>query len=276
MDGERIAEASAYPWAPDEKQISFQETRKRKGSGVAVLHQTLNDSTTNKRVQEILKNLLGDEEVVVEDTINESARLATTSLTKPLSSQPALETIDPNVPIDDEQILRLTQEGRLSLLGSIVRVVGESVATPVFTSKVLSSCILAVRPGDVPGHLDAKDMVLAALLFLSSTHKSEHWTLPLIRPTQENVELERRSYELVQSPTESQLQWLETAFLSSTDKFLPRDKYCPRLADDEEGPLLRKGVIPPSAIPKTPAAKRKATLAAKAKAASPTPPAITS
>lgn len=268
MTEKRIAEASAYPWAPDERQISFPAKRKRKGSGFSLLQQALDDSRTSERAKEILRELLGDKSM--EETIDESSRLATMSLTKP-HAQP-LEAINPNAPMQDAQILRLSQEGRLSLLGSVVRVVCESMATPVSTKQILKSCILAVRPGDVPGQLDAKEMVLAALLFLSSTHKSEYWSLPLIRPTQEDAELDKRSYELVQSPTESQLQWLETAFLSSADKYIAREKYCPRLANHEEDSLVRKGIIPASAMPKTPAAKRKATMAAKAAAASPTLP----
>ena len=143
--------------------------------------------------------------------------------------------------MEDDQILKLAKEGQLSLLGSIIRVVRESISTPVSTEQVLKTCILAVRPADVPAPFDAQDMIFAALLFLSSTQSSEYWTLPLIRPTRQNVELEKQSYELVQSPTEQQLQWLETAFLSSTDKFLAREKYCPRLSENETRHVITKG-----------------------------------
>jgi len=269
MEEASIATAAAYPWAPNEQQIAAPLTRKRKASGIAVLHQALNDSRTSDRAKEILMDLLGGD--FTEDTTNETRFLATTALTKQSTRAPV--TINPNAPMSDEQIIGMAQEGQLSLLGSVVRVIGESTKTPVSTKQVLKTCILAVPPGDIPGDMDAKDMVIAALLFLSSTQTSDYWNLPLIRPTQEeDVDLEQRTYELVESPTASQLQWLDTAFLSSTDEFLAREKFCPRLAPNEEDPLLRKGIIPARAMPMTAAAKRKATLAAKAAAASPTPP----
>ena len=260
----RIPTVAAYPWAPNEQQISCQESRKRKGSGYSVLEQALIDSRTSERATEILTGLLGND--IVGATTDDSNLLPTTSL--PLKKQivQPLETVNPNAPLDDNKALSLAQGGRLSLLGSIIRVVRESISTPVSTKQILTTCLLAVRPGDVPGEMDAREMVLAALLFLSSTHKSDYWTLPLIRPT-ENEDLENCTYEVVETPTDSQLQWLETAFLSSPDRYLAREKFCPRLKNKDEGPLLLKGTIPASATPNTPAAKRRATMAAKAAAA---------
>lgn len=273
---ERISCASAYPWAEDERQIQISSgnKRKRKGSGFAVLEQALLDSTTSIRAKEILTDLLGND--TMEEASDDSRLLATMALTKQTSPPPSLETINPNAPLPDQQILSMAQDGRFSLLGSIVRVVRESIVTPVTVKQILKTCILAVQPGTLPADMDAKDMILAALLFLSSTHKSEYWKLPLIRPVQEDVDLEKLSYELVGSPTEAQLQWLDAAFSSSADKYLAREKYCPRLDKDDEGPLLLKGTIPAIAMPMTAAAKRKATLAAKAAAAaaSPTPEAM--
>lgn len=221
------------------------------------------------RSKRILRDLLGSD--TLEEAADDSHLLATAELAKQ-TTPPSLEAINPNSLPSDEKILKMAQEGRLSLLGSIVRVVRESMATPVTTKQIMKTCVLAAQPGTLPSEMDAKDMVLAALLFLSSTHENEYWKLPLIRPVEELADLEKRSYELVESPSDSQLQWLETAFISPADKYLPREKYCPRLEKSDEGPLLLKGIIPKIAMPMTAAAKRKATLAAKAAAAaSPTP-----
>lgn len=264
--------AAAYPWGIEEHQLSPSDTRKRRGSGYAVVEQALKDSSTSNRAKEILRNLV-DMNDFAEETTDDSSLLATTALTKQSSSSP-LVAINPNAPFPEEEILQMAQDGQISLLGSIVRVIQESIVTPVSTKDVLKSCVLGVCPGSIPAYMDAKDMVVAALLFLSSTHKNEYWDLPLIRPIDDTIDLEKRTYELVQSPTESQIQWLEAAFVSSADKYVAREKFCPRLEPNDEAPLLFKGIIPAVAMPQTAAAKRKATLAAKAAAAaaSPTPP----
>lgn len=251
---QRIPLATPYPWAPNEKQISHSVSRKRKGSGLLVLNQALEDTSISKQVKEILQNLLGDD--LTKGTTNETRRLATVSLAKK-PVQP-LQTIDPSSQLEDDKLLQRSWGGRFSLLGSILRVIRES-PPPVMTKHILRTCSLAVRPGDVPPQMDAKEMILAALHFLSSNHKSDHWELPLICPIQEDNDLEKHSYEPVGSSTESQLQWLETAFLKSADnyRYLAREKYCPRLKQEEEGPLLLKGTFPTSATPKSAATKRR-------------------
>lgn len=180
---------------------------------------------------------------------------------------PPLQTIDPSSQLQDEALLKMAQNGRLSLLGSILRVITEYPTPPVSTKHILQTCSLAVRPGDVPPQMDAKEMMLAALFFLSSTHQSEHWELPLILPTNSDVDLEKRSYEPVEfSPSESQLQWLETAFLKSSGEFLGRERYCPRLKHNEESQLLLKGTFPTSATQKSAGAKRRSPASKKAPA----------
>lgn len=260
---QRILLATPYPWAPNEKQISHPVSRKRKGSGLLVLNQALEDTSTSKRAKEILQNLLGDD--LTEGMTKGTRRLATVSLaTEP--AQP-LETIDPSSPLEDDKLLQMAGEGWFSLLGSILRVIRES-PSPVTTKHILRTCSLAVRPGDVPPQMDAKEMILAALHFLSSNHKSDHWELPLICPIQEDNDLEKHSYEPVGSSTESQVQWLETAFLKAPDKYLAREKYCPRLKQDEEGPLLLKGTLPTSATPKPVALKRRSPASKQAETSS--------
>ena len=244
--------ATPYPWAPNETQISHPVSRKRKGSSLLVLNQALEDTSTSKRAKEILQNLLGDD--LPKGTTNETCRLATVSLGKE-PAQP-LQTICPSSQLDDDKLLQMAREGCFSLLGSILRVIRES-PSPVTTKHILRTCSLAMRPGDVPPQMDAKEMILAALHFLSSNHKSDYWELPLIRPTQEDNDLEKHSYEPVGSPTESQVQWLEIAFLKAPDNYLAREKYCPRLKQDEEGPLFLKGTLPTSATAKSVPTKRR-------------------
>jgi hypothetical protein len=261
--------ATPYPWAPSEKQITHPVSRKRKGSGLLVLNQALQDTCTSKRAKNILQSLLGGT-VTTGGANDDTYRLATVSLLTN-ESAPPLQTIDPSSQLQDETLLEMAQNGRFSLLGSILRVITESPTTPVSTKHILRTCSLAVRPGDVPPQMDAKEMILAALFFLSSTHRSEHWELPLILPTNVDVDLEKRSYEPVEfSPSESQLQWLETAFLKSPGDFMGREKYCPRLKRDEEVQLLLKGTLPTSATPKSAGTKRRSTASKQAASAAAT------
>lgn len=257
--------ATPYPWAPGEKQITYAvSSRKRKGSGQLVLDRALHDTFTSKRAKIILQNLLGGTVTTGGATNDETLRLASFSL---LSNEPVppLQTIDPSSQLQDDTLLKMAQNGRLSLLGSILRVITESPSTPVSTKHILRTCSLAVRPGDVPPQMDAKEMILAALFFLSSTHQGEHWELPLISPTNVDVDLEKRSYEPVKfSPSDSQLQWLETAFLKSPGDFLGRERYCPRLKYDEESQLMLKGTLPMSATQKSAGTKRRSPVSKRA------------
>lgn len=266
---QKVPLATPYPWAPNEPQIfamahsSTSTHCKRKGSGVIAVYRYLEDENTSKRAKETLSQLMGEE--LAEQTPTqkkETLGFATESLAQE-PDEPFPQAIDPSAspPLSDDTILRMAQLGKLSLLGSILRVVRDSPSSlPVTTRQILKTCGLAVPPGNVPANLDAKEIVLAALYFLSTSHKSEQWTLPLIRSVHEDNDLEKRTYEACDEkyPSKSQLQWLEIAFWTSTDKYTPREKYCPRhLSPEEQGALLLKGTVPVSASAKSTGTKRK-------------------
>lgn len=128
-----------------------------------------------------------------------------------------------------------------------------------------------VSPGNVPGHMDAKEMILAAIDFLASEADGE-LKLPLISTVQHQDDLEKRVYQkegswsLSDSNFLDKLFELETIFMEAPMQPIGRRKYCPNVAPQDELPLLMKGTIPASATAK----KRGAT--AKRKTPTPTLP----
>jgi hypothetical protein len=141
----------------------------------------------------------------------------------------------------------------------------------VTTKHLIRSCALTLSPGDVPGALDAKEMVMAALYFLSSRWEPRRVgkssfarfpSLPLIRLVEAVGDLEKRSYipqyewwKVVSSPSTftQQVLRLEQVFLTSQSswKFVPRIKFSPPLSlsglsPNEEAVFFLKGSIPAS------------------------------
>ena len=179
--------------------------------------------------------------------------------------------------IPDEEVLKLARDGKISLFFSLLSII-ETSDHPVSTKTLLKTCCLAVKPGDLPGSIDAKEMVLAALHFLSARFQvssEEHIpSLPLIRPIHFTGDLEKRNYEIAGKWKLAEIQdkvlRLEQIFISSPDrwKWLRREAFCPRLSQKDETSFFQKGVIPPSASAKKP--KGESTRKRKA-AASPTP-----
>jgi hypothetical protein len=99
---------------------------------------------------------------------------------KPLPRQTVLDLSAPSTDsLNHDQILARALSHDLSLIGSILRVVEEEQKSiqaneldqliPVKTQTILRMCVLAVPPAYVPAHMDGKEMVMAALLFLSSS-----------------------------------------------------------------------------------------------------------
>jgi hypothetical protein len=108
----------------------------------------------------------------------------TESAEKPLPRQTVLDLSAPSTDsLNHDQILARALSHDLSLIGSILRVVEEvqksasssnpvnelDQSIPVKTQTILRMCVLAVPPAYVPAHMDGKEMVMAALLFLSSS-----------------------------------------------------------------------------------------------------------
>jgi len=144
----------------------------------------------------------------------------------------------------------------------------------VSTRHLLRTCCLAIRPGDVPPHMDCKEMLMAALHFLSccsdsasaeypsqSVAKEILLDLPLIQAIQEDIDLEKRLYEkhipegkkswsLSDPDFRRKLRCLERVFMSSSSpsrSYLGRERTCPRLSKEDEKPLVFKGTVPAAA-----------------------------
>lgn len=142
---------------------------------------------------------------------------------RPVKKRP----IDSNM--SDERIMQLAQRGELSFLASILKIMEEEIyenthvmggsnhkksassANSVTTKFLIKSCCLAISPARVPAACDAKEMVMAALYFLSCPEflpdyenkgrdrstKDLYPRLPLIQQAQQQpmADLEKRSYQ---------------------------------------------------------------------------------
>lgn len=228
--------------------------RKRQflGSGVLALNERAfgRQSTMNSMAQNILRGLLQQHDLQVEPLDIEERKLSVSDLR--MRSPRAFREVAPGGKLDDE-FLERARSGDFSLFLSIAAALESNPSQPIPSKSILRACCLSIRPGDVPGSLDSKDVVLAALHFLSSEHESssrERLSLPLIQSTNENGDLEKRSWEKVDDwaleGIREKLLDLEEVFLksSSTWEWLRRDLFSPRLPDGDEKSFFLKGAIP--------------------------------
>ena len=105
-------------------------------------------------------------------------------------------------------------------------------------------------------------MVMAALQFMSrdcEVISSDLVSLPLIRPSQELADLERRTFSkwgdwTMDDDFKQKILRLEQIFTSSSSswKWLKREFASPRLSQKDEYSLFFKGAIPASAMAKRP------------------------
>lgn len=193
---------------------------------------------------------------------------------------------------DDAEILKGAQSGEISLFLTILKTISDGGFTPVSTKELFKACCLAVRARDVPGSMDAKgklerasllekvllklisrvflhpislkflEMVMAALQFMSrdcEMSSEDLISLPLIRPSQELADLERRTFTkcgdwTMDDDFKENVLRLEQIFTSSSSswRWLKREFAAPRLAQKDEDSLFLKGVIPASAVAKKP------------------------
>jgi hypothetical protein len=277
---EDIPYATPYPWDNPEMEDSQKyvnealSKRPFVGSGLAALRK--NAFGPNSTMGDVAKNLLmnlfqqynievGNEE---EDFETEADELYGGSLDKLRRKTVSIGTAD-------DEVLELARNGKLSLFGSILKVIEEG-ESPVTTKTVLRNCCLTLRPGDLPGSLDAKEVVLAAIHFLSSdfeANSDQLLSLPLVRQIQDAGDLEKRSYEKVgdwKLPViKDNLFRMEQVFLTSPTSWgwLRREAFCPRLSRKDEASFFLKGSIPASATAK----KAKGETSRKRKEVSPTP-----
>jgi hypothetical protein len=263
---DRIPLATPFPWA-GEKQIAPVISRNPKGSGKVFLQ---NSETISVGAKKILATLLGDDLL---KPIDSSDTVALKKLATPrIFSRSAKKRRAADASMDHDTILRLSQDGKLSLLGSILQMVKDS-STPVSAKDILKQCLLAVSPGSVPATMDAREYVLAALHYLSagggqtdaeSSDMPNKSLLPLIRVVDADDDLEKCSFGPVElSVSGDDFELLETGFETSARSrvWLSRVHMVPPdLNNEDEAQLFLKGTIPASAKPKKQVGtKRKAT-----------------
>jgi len=228
---DEIPYAHPFPWGGsstiDERN---QKLRKRKfvGSGLAVLRKEMGSES---KLGNLAKTIL----------IN-------------LSYQHGIE-IDGEIESDAEKFKGLAkiQLGTCSFFVELLKVVIESGDSPISTRHILKKVCLLLQPGTLPGNMDSKDLLLAALHFLSSkseTKSIECALLPLIRSEKAYGDLERRNFVKVGDwkleDTEEKLLKMEELFLSSPSswKWQKRESLSLRLTKENEAAFFMKGTIP--------------------------------
>jgi hypothetical protein len=279
MDKE-ITLASPYPWEDEEMEKSLKASDKLLlgkpfvGSGFTSLQKQLGpNSQLNATAKSLLMNLLDEHNVKLGDNGDDSEPNAETLYgmdVTGLQREPLMQGTP------EDETLQMARDGKLSLFSSLLNVVDTS-DPPVATKTLIRKCCLAVKPGDLPGTIDSKDIVLAALHFLSSGFESgsedRYPSLPLIRPILLTGDLEKRNYEKVGDWNLDDIQKsvnnLEQTFVrsSSSWKWLRREAFSPHLSQDDETSFFLKGTIPVSASAK----KAKGDSGRKRKSSSPVP-----
>lgn len=276
---EKIPYATPYPWdnptLEEDQRLANQKLRKRPfvGSGLAALQKSAfgPNSTMCTDAQSLLRNLLHQHSVEIDLSVAENSTtdivFGCTVADPDIQSKSAAD-----VHANDADIQRRAKAGEISLFLSILKIIDENPSGPVATKEFFKTCCLAVRPGDVPGSMDAKEMVMAALQFLSResiANSLDLASLPLIRPLQELADLERRTFHkhgnwMLDTRFKEKVLRLEQIFVSSPHswKWLKREFLSPRLSTMEESAFFLRGAIPATlagkkASKETPARKRK-------------------
>lgn len=263
-------------------------TKRKRGTGVALLHRKLQErnNTLSRNAKDLLSTLLKEHALLDDHDINSQkeeekiTRETTTTTTKTSPHNRVHIVIPPRKkvrkPIEtsmcsDERIMQLAQEGELSFLASLLKVIEEEggSSSSVTTKFLIKACCLSVEPARVPPLCDAKEMVMAALHFLSQpfvptavkTNDMDdedesasddfiYPKLPLIRPVSQVSDLERRAYqkaggEWTLADILPQVLALEEIFYHSCweSKWMAREHSCPNLASGRDL-LLLKGSPP--------------------------------
>lgn len=256
--------ATPYHWPDDDDDFipsqlhSSSETTY--GSGFSYLQSQLLASDMSGPAKRILVDILKDGKVELKGTPPPKKRYG-----KKVSS--LCTTVLDSSSMNDSTVLRLAGEGQISFLGSLLTVIERGGHAPVTSKYLVQTCALTVNPAKTPGKLDAREMVLAALHFLTQECDSSVATvtvveddgsilypetiMPLIRPLSITGDLERRSYEksYVWSLADimPQVTALEEHFYEGGHEYrwLPREKFLPATQDVEaRRQFLLKGHMP--------------------------------
>jgi hypothetical protein len=152
----------------------------------------------------------------------------------------------------EKKVVNEARKGKFSLFLSILTIIEEHV-DPIPTKYVLRKLSLILRPSDVPPIMDSKDIILAALHFLSSTYEcesDEFLSLPLIVAAQTYSDMEKRNYQKATPWTldsiKDKIMKMEDLFFRSPTsyKWLPREVLTPStLFADEERDFFMKGFL---------------------------------
>jgi len=253
-----IRYAQPFPWIEDSDGISTRSLRKRKfvGSGLALLRKESlgSESKMGNVAKNILMNLFHqhgielDGEMESDEKIFKGIGLSDRPLrVSSLTGKTELENVS------EHEIALETESGNKSLFIALLKSVTDSSAGSISSRQILREVCLLLEPGSLPGILDSKDVVLAALHFLSSNNetKSAHvLRLPLIRPLQAYGDLEKRNFEKVGDwrleDIKVKLSRMEEVFLSSPSswKWQKRESLSLRLSQADEESFFLKGTIP--------------------------------
>jgi hypothetical protein len=212
------------------------------GSGLTYLHSRLHSNDTSEQAKRIIVDLLSEGNV-------DLSRFGRKSLkTRAWDAVSTLSTAVLDSKMSDATVLQSVSRGEISLFCTVLSVIENASTSGVSAKHVLQTCVLAVSPSLAPGLMDAREIVLAVLHFLSQSwspsdlDRRAHGLdglLPLLRPLSNASDLERRSYEKsydwVLSDIEERVSSLEWCFFSCGEnlKWLPREKFLPVMQDTE-------------------------------------------
>ena len=275
---EDIPYATPYPWdnkSMEQSQKSGNRNLRKEvyvGSGFAALRKNAlgPNSTLGSEAKNLLLAVLQRQNVKlgsIGSTANNNSNAEfdnTTQVDNLYGSAWAPLNKEANTPgTADDVVLQSARNGKFSIFASILKLIETEEHPPVPTKHIIRHCCLTIRPGDIPGSIDAKEMILASLSFLSSQFTPGGSTdqllnFPLISAVQDTADLERRTYNKVGDwklqDINDKLQKLEAIFIASSPKsakWLRREAFCPfHLSTKEEITFCLKGVIPPSASAK--------------------------
>ena len=235
-----IPYAQPFQWAEENQGNSTRSFRKRKfvGSGLALLRKESlgSESKMGNVAKNILMNLFHQHGIELDGEMeSDEHKFRGIGLS---------DRSPGGVP---------TTDGNKSLFFALLKAVSESTASAVPTRLLLNIGSPFLEPGSLPGNMDSKDMVLAALHFLSSRNetKSDHvLRLPLIQPVQPYGDLEKRNFKKVGdwklNDIVAKLSRMEEIFLSSPTswQWQKRESLSLELPKKEEETLFTKGIIP--------------------------------
>ena len=266
-----IPYAQPFPWTEESQGNVTRSLRKRKfvGSGLARLRkESLGvESKMGNVAKNILMNLFHQHGIELDGEMeSDGSKFKGIGLSERVvrlsshSSETEIEKSSQNNIVDQSKL------GENSIFIGLLDAITKSSTGRVSTRLILSKVCLLLQPGSLPGIMDAKDIVLAALHFLSShdeTKSDQILRLPLIRPLQPYGDLEKRNFEKVGDwkleNIKGKLLRMEEVFLSSPSswKWQKRESLSVRLSQSDEESFFMKGTVPLCATTKKLREKRK-------------------